>query len=218
VNHSRHASTSLQAKLGNPSPIRFQVKQAARSRRVSCVIFILPSILLRNQQIIAHLVLRPKPRDRHGDFVGQITKLQLPVLRPKPGETVDLSFEAKPRNPCSSSPCAWCRQHTTSFDLLIIWPPSTRPVVDHPWSSAPSLLLLPRSSSMSAMPHLSPTHHETSKCVSPHETDSRVEPPKFPGFKFKPRQINYLSQINPRTTWLPNLPLMSILKTQRHKV
>jgi hypothetical protein len=28
--------------------------------------------------------LRPKSRNRHGDFVGQITKLQLPVLRPKP--------------------------------------------------------------------------------------------------------------------------------------
>jgi hypothetical protein len=49
-----------------------------------------------------------------------------------------------------------------------------------------------------AMPHLSPTHHETSKCVSPHKIDSRVEPPKFPGFKFKPRHINYSSPIKPR--------------------
>jgi hypothetical protein len=31
------------------------------------------------------LVLRPKPRNHRGDFVGQIIKLQLPVLRPKPG-------------------------------------------------------------------------------------------------------------------------------------
>jgi hypothetical protein len=29
------------------------------------------------------------------------------------------------------------------------------------------------------MPHLSPTHYETSKCFSPHETYSMVEPPKF---------------------------------------
>jgi hypothetical protein len=30
-----------------------------------------------------------------------------------------------------------------------------------------------------AMPHLSPTHHKIGKHVSPHETDNRVEPPKF---------------------------------------
>jgi hypothetical protein len=29
--------------------------------------------------------LRPKPRNHHDDFVGQITKPQLSVLRPKPG-------------------------------------------------------------------------------------------------------------------------------------
>jgi hypothetical protein len=33
------------------------------------------------------------------------------------------------------------------------------------------------------------------------ETDSRLEPPKFLRFKFKPRQVNYSSQIKPRTTW-----------------
>jgi hypothetical protein len=27
--------------------------------------------------------LRPKPRNHHGDFEAQITKLQLPVLSPK---------------------------------------------------------------------------------------------------------------------------------------
>jgi hypothetical protein len=153
--------------------------------------------------------------------VGQITKLQLPDLRPKmgnpsewfwgqttriiatrfeakPRETVDLGFEAKQRNPCSSSPYARCRPHIASPDLSIVWLPSTRPVLDHPWSSAPSLLLLPRSSSLPTMPHLSPTHQETSKCISPHGMDSRVELPKFPKFKFKPRQVNYSSQIKPR--------------------
>jgi hypothetical protein len=88
---------------------------------VSGTIFILPSVLWRNRQTIAHLVLRPKPRNRHGDVVGQITKPQLLVLRPKPGnlsewfwgkttrtiatgfeakvgETVDLGFEVKLRN------------------------------------------------------------------------------------------------------------------------
>jgi hypothetical protein len=31
------------------------------------------------------LILRPKPRNHHGDFEAQITKPELPVLRPKPG-------------------------------------------------------------------------------------------------------------------------------------
>jgi hypothetical protein len=74
--------------------------------------------LWRNRQTEAHLVLRPKPRNRRGDFEVQITKLELSVLRPnpgnpppprfwsstkkpttgfeaKPGETVATSFEAK---------------------------------------------------------------------------------------------------------------------------
>jgi hypothetical protein len=147
---------------------------------------------------IAHFVLRPKPRNHRANFMGQITKPQLPVLRPKQGkpsewfwgqttktvatgfeaklgETVNLGLEAKPRNSHFSSPRAQCRPYTTSPDLSIVRPPSTQHVLHHPQSSAPSLL------------HLSPTHHETSKCISPHETDSRVEPPKFPEFKFKPR-------------------------------
>jgi hypothetical protein len=71
---------------GNPSPTCFQVKQVARSRRVSYAVLHL-SVLWRNRQIVAHMVLKPKPRNRHGDFVSQITKLQLPVLRKKPGNT-----------------------------------------------------------------------------------------------------------------------------------
>jgi hypothetical protein len=51
--------------------------------------------LWRNRQTEAHLVLRPKLRNRRGDFESQITKPELPVLRHKPGETVTTSFEAK---------------------------------------------------------------------------------------------------------------------------
>jgi hypothetical protein len=74
--------------------------------------------LWRNRQTEACLVLRPKPRNCRDDFKAQITKLELPVLRPKPknpsppwfwgstkkpttsfetklGETVVTSFEAK---------------------------------------------------------------------------------------------------------------------------
>jgi hypothetical protein len=76
------------------------------------------SVLWRNRQTEARLVLRPKPRNRRDDFEPQITKPELPVLRPKPrnppppwfrgstkkstagfeakpGETVTTSFEDK---------------------------------------------------------------------------------------------------------------------------
>jgi hypothetical protein len=166
------------------------------------------------------MILRPKPRNCHSDFVGQITKPQLLVLRPKSGspsewfwgqttrtvaigfdvklgETVNLGFEAKPRNSRSSSSCARCRSYTMSPNLSIVRPPSTWPVLDHVRSSAPSLLLLPQFSSLSAMPHLSLTHHGTSTRVSPYKIDCRVGPLKFLGFKFKPKQVNYSSQIKP---------------------
>jgi hypothetical protein len=55
--------------------------------------------------------------------------------------------------------------------------PTSRPpghrvpdLCDHPRSSAPGLLLLPRSSSLHVMPHLPPAQHETSKHDSPNET------------------------------------------------
>jgi hypothetical protein len=74
--------------------------------------------LRRNRQTEAYVVLRPKRRNRRGDFETQIAKPELPVLRPKsgnppppwfwgstkkptagfeakPGETVATSFEAK---------------------------------------------------------------------------------------------------------------------------
>jgi hypothetical protein len=68
-----------------------------------------PSVLWRSQETEVCLILRPKPRNRQGDFEAQITKLQLPVLRPnretvatdfevKLGETVATGFEANPGN------------------------------------------------------------------------------------------------------------------------
>jgi hypothetical protein len=55
-----------------------------------------PSGLWHNRQTKARLVLRSKPRNCHGDFEVQITKPELPVLRPKPGETIATGFEVKP--------------------------------------------------------------------------------------------------------------------------
>jgi hypothetical protein len=135
-------------------------------------------------------------------FDSQTRKPVATGFEVKPGETVDLGFEAKPRNLRSSSPCAQCRPHTVSSDLSIIRPPSARHVLDHSQSSVPGLLLLPRSSSLPVMPHLSPTHHEISKRNSPAKIDSTVQPSKFHGFKFKLRQVNYSSQSNQGTDHL----------------
>jgi hypothetical protein len=73
-----------------------------------------PSVLWRNRQIEAHLVLKTKPRNRRNDFKAQIIKPKLPVLRPKPrnhpppwfwGSTKKPTsgFEAKPGETVASS-------------------------------------------------------------------------------------------------------------------
>jgi hypothetical protein len=145
----------------------------------------------------------PKPRNRCGDFEAQITKPSTLVLRhklrnhcsgfeAKPLTNHSTNFEAKPENSCfSSAPRVRCGLHTASPDLPIVWPPSTRLVPDHPWSSALSLLLLPRSSSLFAMSHSPPTHHETSKHVSLHRiTKYGLVQPKCTKSKFKLKQVN----------------------------
>jgi hypothetical protein len=122
------------------------------------------------------MVLKPKPRKCRFEFEAQITKPSTLVLRPNHWQTITTSFEARLANPCFSSPtCVWCESHTVSPDLLIIYPPSTQLVPDHSWSSAPGLLLLPWSWSLSTMSHSPPTHHETSNRISPNRiTQFRV--------------------------------------------
>jgi hypothetical protein len=94
----RRASASLHARLGNPSKTCFHAKQAARSRCVSRA-DLPPSVLWHNPQTKVQLILRHKLRNRCGNFEAQITKPELPVLRPKPGNLYHLGFEAQPRNP-----------------------------------------------------------------------------------------------------------------------
>jgi hypothetical protein len=60
------------------------------------------------------------------------------VLKLNHSQTVHLGFDPQLRNPRYSSSRAWCRPHTVSPDLLIVRPPSTRPV----W---PSLIICTRS-------------------------------------------------------------------------
>jgi hypothetical protein len=55
--------------------------------------------LWRNRQTEAHLVLRPKQKNRHGDFEVQITKPELPVLRPKPENPPHPWFSGSTKKP-----------------------------------------------------------------------------------------------------------------------
>jgi hypothetical protein len=52
------------------------------------------------------------------------------------------------------------------------------------------------------MPHLPAAHHETSKRDSPNETKIKEKKQNYPGFKFKPHQVNDSSQSNQVTVHL----------------
>jgi hypothetical protein len=55
--------------------------------------------LWHNQQTEVCFVLRPKPRNHRGDFEAQITKPELSVLRPKPGNPPPLWFWGSTKKP-----------------------------------------------------------------------------------------------------------------------
>jgi hypothetical protein len=280
------------------------------------------------------LVLRPKPRNRYSDFEAQITKLELPVLRPKPRnppppwfwgstkkptfdfeakpretiatsfeakleKTVATGFEAKPKKTVTASfeakpletvvagfeakpqetvvagfeanpletvttgfeakpvktiwvvlwpnhsqtvaigfeaqtdekPSLWFwgqttdkpstlvlrinqetrapRPHVHSADRTRRYPTSRSPghwvpdLCDHLRSSAPGHLFLSRYSSLHAMPHLPPTHHETSKCGSPNETKVKEKQNKIiPDSNSNlARSMTHHNQTKEQTTW-----------------
>jgi hypothetical protein len=90
---------------------------------------------------------------------------------------------------------------------------------DHPRSSAPGLLLLPRSSSLFVMPHLPHAYHKTSKRDSSHDTKIKVKLPKCPVFEFKPHQVNDSSHSNQGTDHLVyQSPLDESIDNKRHKL
>jgi hypothetical protein len=79
---------------------------------------------------------------------------------------------------------------------------------DHPRSSASGFLLLPRSSSLHAMLHLPPTHHETSKHDSPNETNvkGKTNETVSDSNSNLVKSMTCHNQIKELTTWFLNLP------------
>jgi hypothetical protein len=120
------------------------------------------------------------------------------VLRPNNYQTVDLGFEAQLRNQRSSSSRARCRPHTAPPDLSIDWPPSTRPVRPYPVlctrSPTPATILV-------VARHATPatcTQRDKQTRFSKQNRDKTKTKRNYPGFEFKPRQINDSSQSNQR--------------------
>jgi hypothetical protein len=94
------------------------MKQVAKSRRVSRTDLHL-SVLWRNQQTEVHLVLRNKPRNRRGDFEPQITKTELPVLRPKPGNPLPSWFWGSTKKPTADFEAKPGETIATSFEAKL---------------------------------------------------------------------------------------------------
>jgi hypothetical protein len=65
------------------------------------------------------LVLRPKPRNRHGDFENQITKPELSVLRSKPGNPPPPWFWGSTKKPTTGFEAKLGEIVATSFEAKL---------------------------------------------------------------------------------------------------
>jgi hypothetical protein len=65
------------------------------------------------------LVLRTKPRDHHSDFEAQITKPELSVLRPKPGNPRPTWFCGSTKKPTSGFEAKSGETVTTGFEAKL---------------------------------------------------------------------------------------------------
>jgi hypothetical protein len=176
-------------------------------------------------------------------FEAKPAKIVQVVLRPNHLQTVAIDFEAQ----TDEKPSQWFWGQTTDKPSTLVlrlnqetWAPhlhvhgadrtwrhpsSRSPghrvpdLCDHPQSSAPGLLLLPRSSALHAMPHLPPAHHETSKHDSPNETKVKEKQNETVPDEIKPRQVNDSSQSNQGTDHLVSQsPPWWVHWQQKHKV
>jgi hypothetical protein len=114
----RHVTANLQARLRNPSQTCFHAKQAARSRCVSRADLPL-SVLWCNRQTEAHLVFRPKSKNRRGDFEAQIIKPKLSVLRPKPRNPSPPWFRGSTKKPTAGFEVKPEETVATSFEAKL---------------------------------------------------------------------------------------------------
>jgi hypothetical protein len=128
-------------------------------------------------------------------LMPNLTKPSSPILKPNRRKlstfVLRLNQETRaPRLLVHSADLTQC--HPTSQSLSHRVPD----LCNHPWSSAPCLLLMPRSSSLPTMPHLPPAQMRQANVILHTNKIKVVEPSKCLGFEFKPRQVNDSSQSN----------------------
>jgi hypothetical protein len=133
-------------------------------------------------------------------------------LRPNHSQTIDLGFKAQPRNQRSSSPHAQYRPHTVPPDLSIAQPPSIRPMRPSPvlCTRSPTLAMI-----LVAARHAAPatyTPRDKQRRFSTRTKDKRKIKQNYPGFEFKPHQVNDSSQSKQGTDHLVS-HLASLLRT-----
>jgi hypothetical protein len=130
------------------------------------------------------------------------------VLRPNHSQTVDLGFEAQPRNTHSSSPRARCRPHTAPPDLLIARPPSTQPVRPSPVlcirSPTPAIILI--TACHAALATYTPRDKQTlffKRNIDKRKTKQTI----LDSNSNLTKSMTHYNQIKQLTTWFLNLPL-----------
>jgi hypothetical protein len=166
-------------------------------------------------------------------FEAKPAKTVRVVLKPNHSQTVAIGFEAQIDEKSSK----WFWGQTTHKPSTLVLRlnqeihvpslhvsgadrtrchPKSRPaghrvldLCDHPHSSAPGLLLLPRSLSLLVILHLPPGHHETSKRDSPSETktkENQNETVPDSNSNLTKSMTNH-NQTKELITWFLNLPL-----------
>jgi hypothetical protein len=170
----------LRPKLGNPSPPWFwgSTKKPTADFEAKPEETVPTSFEAKLEKTVA-TGFEAKPAKTIA--VGFESKPLPPVLRPNRWKLSEWFWGQTTHKP--STLVLWLNQEICAPRLHVHGAirtrrhPTSRPpghripnMCDHPRSSAPSLLFLPWSSSLHAMLHLPPTHHETSKHNSPKET------------------------------------------------
>jgi hypothetical protein len=149
------------------------------------------------------VVLRPNHSQTvTTDFEAKLVKTVRVVLRPNHSQTIDLGFKAQSRNPRSSFSRARRRPHTVPPDLSIARPPSTRPVRSSPvlYTRSPTPTTILIIACHAAPATCTPRDKQTQ--FSKRNKDKRKTKRNYPGFEFKPRQVNDSSQSNQGTEHL----------------
>jgi hypothetical protein len=120
----------LRPKLGNPPPLWFwgSTKKPTADFEAKSRETIATSFVAKLEKTVATgFDAKPAKTITTGFEAKPLETVQV-VLRPNHSQTVNLGFEAQPKNPQSSSPRARCRSHTAPPDLSTARPPSTWPV------------------------------------------------------------------------------------------